>query len=67
VVSVGPEKVAAVLAITRQCGVAARAIGHVTQNADLRIQYEGSTVVDSPVETLRDVWAHSLERTLRVQ
>jgi hypothetical protein len=39
----------------------------VTQNADLRIQYEGSTVVDSPVETLRDVWAHSLERTLRVQ
>jgi phosphoribosylformylglycinamidine synthase II len=67
VVSVAPEKVAAVLAITRQCGVAARQIGHATQNADLRIQYEGRVVVDSPVETLRDGWAHSLERTLRVQ
>jgi len=67
VVSVTPGKVAAVLAITRQCGVAAKEIGRVTQNADLRIQYEGSAVVDSPVEWLRDAWAHSLEHTLRVR
>ena len=67
VVSVTPEKVAGVLAIARQCGVAAKEIGRVTQNADLRIQYEGGAVVDSPVESLHDAWAHSLEHTLRVR
>jgi hypothetical protein len=47
--------------------VAAKEIGRVTQNADLRIQYEGGAVVDSPVESLHDAWAHSLEHTLRVR
>jgi phosphoribosylformylglycinamidine synthase subunit PurL len=67
VVSAAPEKVAALLKIARQCGVAVREVGHVTRDGQLRIQYAGHAVIDSPVETLRDAWAHSLERTLRVQ
>jgi hypothetical protein len=30
----------------------------------LRIEYKGSAVVDSPLDTLRSIWANSLENTL---
>jgi hypothetical protein len=30
----------------------------------LRIEYKGSAVVDSPLDSLRGIWANSLESTL---
>jgi phosphoribosylformylglycinamidine synthase subunit PurL len=64
VVSVSPTKLAAVLATARQYGVGAREIGEVKLSNALRIEYKGSAVVDSPIGTLRGIWANSLERTL---
>jgi len=64
VVSVTPSKLAAVLNTARQYKVAAREIGQVTRGDTFRIEYKGRAVVDSSVETLRDAWANSLERTL---
>ncbi|HYT22298.1 MAG TPA: phosphoribosylformylglycinamidine synthase subunit PurL [Candidatus Polarisedimenticolia bacterium] len=64
VVSVSPAKLAGVLEIARQYNVAARELGKVIRGKAFRIQYERSAVIDSPIETLRDAWAHSLERTL---
>ena len=64
VVSVGPAKLAALHSIARQYGVAASEIGQVTRDPSLRIEYSGRAIIDSPVESLRDVWANSLERTL---
>jgi phosphoribosylformylglycinamidine synthase len=63
--SVAPAKLAALQAIARQYSVAAQQIGQVTADAALRIEYKGRAIIDSPVETLRDVWANSLERTLQ--
>jgi phosphoribosylformylglycinamidine synthase II len=65
VVSVSPAKLAALQGIARQYGVAASEIGQVTQDRSLRIEHRGRTIIDSPVENLRDVWADSLERTLQ--
>jgi len=64
VLSVAPAKLAAVLAIARQYDVAARELGQVTRDGSFRIEHKGRAVIDSPVEALRDAWAHSLERTL---
>jgi phosphoribosylformylglycinamidine synthase II len=64
ILSVSPTKLAAVLATARQYGVGAREIGKVKLNNALRIEYKGSAVVDSPIDTLRGIWANSLERTL---
>ena len=65
VVSVTPAKLAALQAIARQYNVAANSIGQVTSNGSLRIEHKGRAVIGSPVETLRDLWANSLERTLQ--
>ena len=64
VVSVTPSKLAAVLDTARQYKVAAHQIGQVTRGDAFRIQHKGRAVIDSSVETLRDAWAHSLERAL---
>ncbi len=64
VVSVAPTKLAAVLATARQYGVGAREIGKVHLGSTLRIEYKGSAVVESPVDSLRGIWANSLEKTL---
>jgi phosphoribosylformylglycinamidine (FGAM) synthase-like enzyme len=61
---VAPAKLAPLQAIARQYGVAASEAGQVTQNPSLRIEYKGRAVIDSPVESLRDAWANSLERTV---
>jgi len=65
VLSVAAAKLAALQAIARQYGVAASEIGQVTGNGSLRIEHKGRVIIDSPVDTLRDVWANSLERTLQ--
>jgi phosphoribosylformylglycinamidine synthase II len=64
VVSVTPAKLAAVLAIARQYNVAARELGQVTRDDAFRIEHKGRAVIESSIETLRDAWAYSLERTL---
>ena len=64
VVSVTPSKLAAALDTARQYKVAAHQIGQVTRGDAFRIEYRGRAVIDSSVETLRDAWAHSLERAL---
>jgi len=64
IVSLPPEKIGALQSIARQYGVAADQLGQVTSTGSLRIEYKGRAVIDSLVETLRDIWANSLERTL---
>ena len=64
VVSVTPSKLAAVLDTARQYKVAAHQIGQVTRGDAFRIEYKGRAMIDSSFETLRDAWAHSLERAL---
>ncbi len=64
VLSVSPTKLAAVLATARQYGVGAHEIGKVKLKNALRIEYKGSAVVDSPIDSLRSIWANSLEQTL---
>jgi phosphoribosylformylglycinamidine synthase II len=67
IVSVSPTKLAALRATARQYGVGAHEIGKVTRDNSLRIEYKGHTVVQSDVSALYDVWANSLQRTLKVQ
>ena len=64
VISVKSPLLAGVLDNARQYGVTAQQIGQVTRDKAFRIQYKGSAAIDSPLETLRDIWANSLERTL---
>ena len=67
VVSVAPEKLAAVRNTARQYGVGAHEIGKVTRDNVLRIEYKGHTVASAPVPTLRNAWARSLEHNLKIQ
>jgi len=67
VVSVKSSLLARVLDSGRQYGVTAQQIGQVTRDKGFRIQYKGSAAIDSPLDTLRDVWAHSLERALNAR
>jgi phosphoribosylformylglycinamidine synthase subunit PurL len=64
VLSVSPTKLAAVLATARQYNVGAQEIGKVNLGNALRIEYKGNAVVDSPIDSLRGIWANSLESTL---
>jgi phosphoribosylformylglycinamidine synthase II len=67
IVSVKPSSLARLLESARQYRVAAHHIGQVTGNGAFRIEYKGRAVIDSPIEALRDIWANSLERTLKVK
>jgi phosphoribosylformylglycinamidine synthase len=67
VVSIKPSSLARVLDTARQYAVGAREIGKVSPGSTFRIEYNGRAVIDSSVDSLRDIWAHSLERTLKVQ
>jgi phosphoribosylformylglycinamidine synthase II len=66
-VSVAPEKLAAVRNTARQYGVGAHEIGKVTNDNTLRIEYKGHPVVSAPVPVLREAWEHALERSLKIQ
>jgi phosphoribosylformylglycinamidine synthase subunit PurL len=66
IVSVKPSLLARVLESARQYGVTALPIGQVIGNQDFRIRYRGRVVIDSPVEPLREIWAYSLERALKI-
>jgi phosphoribosylformylglycinamidine synthase len=64
VVSVAPAHLARLEATARQYEVGARTIGTVG-GSDFRIQLNGKVLVNAPVESLRDAWAHALERALQ--
>jgi len=66
IVSVSQGNVAAVLRTARQYGVGAREIGKVTRDNTLRIESMGRAVIASAVPTLKDAWAHALERNLKL-
>jgi phosphoribosylformylglycinamidine synthase subunit PurL len=65
-VSVSSEKLAALRNTARQYGVGAHEIGKVTGDNALRIEYKGRAVAFAAVPTLQEIWAHSLERILKV-
>ena len=65
-VSVRASSLAGVLHTARQYNVVAHEIGKVTRGDAFRIEYKGRMVIDSSIETLRDPWAHSLERSVKV-
>jgi len=67
VVSVSAEKLGALRNTARQYGVGAHEIGKVTRDNVLRIEYKGRAVVSAVVPTLHELWAHSLERNLKIQ
>jgi phosphoribosylformylglycinamidine synthase II len=63
VVSVAPASLARVNAIAAQYKVGARRVGAVTR-AELRIQYQGATVIQGSIESLRRVWSEALPRAI---
>ncbi len=65
IVSVKASLVARVLETARQYQVTAEQIGQVIRDKGLRIEYKGHAAIDSPVEELREIWTHSLERAVR--
>jgi phosphoribosylformylglycinamidine (FGAM) synthase-like enzyme len=65
VISVSPASLNSVVQTARKYRVSAVQIGEVTANGIFRIELNGSAIIEEPVETLRDIWAHSLERALR--
>jgi phosphoribosylformylglycinamidine synthase II len=67
VVSVKSSLLARVLENARQYGVTAQQIGQVTRDKAFRIQYKRSAAIDSPLESLREAWAYSLERALKAR
>ncbi len=67
IVSVESGSLGAVLATARQYAVGAREIGKVTRDNRLRIEYKGGAVIAAAIPSLQDIWAHSLERHLKIQ
>ncbi len=67
VVSVKPTLLARLRDTARQYQVAALELGQVTRDGSFRIEHKGRAVIDSSVESLRDAWANSLQRALKVQ
>jgi phosphoribosylformylglycinamidine synthase len=65
VVSVSPAALDTVLQTARNYGVNAVQIGEVTADGIFSIELNGSAIIEESVETLRDIWAHSLERALK--
>jgi phosphoribosylformylglycinamidine synthase len=65
VVSVSPASLDATLQMTRTYGVSGVQIGQVTADGIFSIELNGSAIIEEHVETLRDIWAHSLERALK--
>jgi phosphoribosylformylglycinamidine synthase len=65
VVSVSAASLNAVLQTAKKHGVSVEQIGQVTANSIFRIELNGSAIIEESVETLCDIWAHSLERALK--
>jgi phosphoribosylformylglycinamidine synthase len=63
VVTAAPAALARVREVAAQYSVRARPFGTVTQG-DFRVKYNGKVVVAAALESLREPWATSLERSL---
>ncbi len=66
IISVAPNHAASITLAASNAGVDCHEIGKVTRDNTLRIQYKGHTVLSGAVQLLRDVWANSLERALKL-
>ena len=66
IVSLPSTSLAPLLETARQYGIAAQQIGQVIRGDAFRIEYKGRMVIDTSVAKLYDIWAHSLERILKV-
>src|SRR5450432_2128820 len=64
VISIAPAKLDGILHLARQHGVSATEMGDVTSDGIFSIQYNGSAIIEESVAALREIWSHSLERTL---
>jgi phosphoribosylformylglycinamidine synthase subunit PurL len=65
VVSVSSASLDAVLQMARKYGVSAKQIGEVIADGIFSIELNGSAIIEEHIETLRDIWTHSLERALK--
>jgi phosphoribosylformylglycinamidine synthase II len=65
VVSVSPGSIARLRDIARQYNVQAQEVGRVTCGSEFCIEFDGRTVINGSIETLRRAWADSLEQTLK--
>jgi phosphoribosylformylglycinamidine synthase len=65
VISVSPASLHAALQMAQNYGVSAVPIGKVTADGIFSIELNGSAIIEESVETLRDIWAYSLERALK--
>jgi phosphoribosylformylglycinamidine synthase subunit PurL len=65
VISVSPAALNAVLQTAQKHGVRAVQVGEVIANGIFSIELNGSAIIEESVETLRDIWTHSLERALK--
>jgi phosphoribosylformylglycinamidine synthase II len=65
VISVSPATLNAVLQMAQKYGVSAVRVGKVTADGIFSIEHNGSAIIEESVETLRDIWTHSLERALK--
>jgi phosphoribosylformylglycinamidine synthase len=65
VISLSPASLNAVLEMARNSGVRAEQIGKVNADGIFRIELNGSAIIEESVESLHDIWAHSLERALK--
>jgi phosphoribosylformylglycinamidine synthase subunit PurL len=63
VVSVSPGSLARLNEIAAQYGVTAQRVGNVTRG-ESRIQYNGTIMIQSGVDSLRRAWAESLSRAI---
>ena len=63
VVSVAPGKLARVLTLAAQYGVAARAIGKVA-HGDFQLTYNGAVVIRGPSANFREIWSGAIEQAV---
>ncbi len=66
ILSLAPEEAAAIKQLADAQKVRVREIGKVTRDNQVRIQHKGLTVVSAGVESLKDTWANSIERALKL-
>jgi phosphoribosylformylglycinamidine synthase subunit PurL len=65
VVSVAPGSIARLREFARQYKVQALEVGRVTCGSEFCIEFDGRSVINGSIETLRRAWANSLELTLK--
>jgi phosphoribosylformylglycinamidine synthase subunit PurL len=65
VVSVSPGSIARLRDIARQYNVQVQEVGGVTCGSEFCIEFDGRTVINGSIETLRRAWTNSFEQALK--